>query len=132
MTVKARFLFSGMVDYWPGNGRRWDSDAGCLFTSYGTGTTMRQLVDGWVDDYVSGGDCDSAGFEDVTEDDIRAAIVAILCAPADREYEESADSPCGLAKDYADANPSCDDDDDGDSPVAIMLVELEIERGQSS
>ena len=120
--VKARFLFSGMSDYWGGVSRRWDKDAGCVFAYYGTNTTIKELVDAWVTDYIEGGECNFDA--DISAREVEQAIVKILCAPADREYAEASDSPCGLARDYADANTDAETLDDDESPMAIILLEL--------
>jgi hypothetical protein len=126
--LKATFLYSGMVDYWHGNGDRWNDSAGCLFSHYGPDTTLRDLVDGWVDDFMGGGDCDTLP-ESVGDSDIRAALLAMLNDRGRADYDSGALSE--FAIDFADANDlvageALDDDEDyGDSPVAIVLIEYE-------
>jgi hypothetical protein len=120
--INATFLYAGMADYWGGDGRRWDDNAGCLFAYYGRDTTLRELVDDWVEDFIAGGDCDSFP-EDVTSEDIRAAILEMLSEQGRQDYESGAISE--FAQEFADANPDEDEDDGGESPVAIILVELE-------
>ena len=75
LTIKERAKFvdvsaeyDGYSDYWCGNGRRWDDNAGCLFASYDRNTTYGDLVDQWIDDFNGGGDCDS--FPDWVDSDV--------------------------------------------------------------
>ena len=84
--------FRGMSDYWGGNGRRWDADAGCVFAYYGKDTTLRDCVNQWVEDFWNGGDFDNSHldndpFADVTEDDIRAAILESMTEQGRADYE---------------------------------------------
>ena len=128
-TLSATYLFSGMSDYWGGDGDRWDDNKGCLFAYYSTDTTLRDVIDGLVDDFCAGGDCDSMP-EDITEDDVRAALVDMLTEQGRDDYESGALSE--FATEFADANgyepgvPLDDDDDFGESPVVIVLLEAEV------
>ncbi len=158
--IRVSHEFVGFSDYWGGNGRRWDDDAGCLFAHYGKDTTLADIVDQWVDDYCMGGDCDSFP-ADIDGEDIRAAILDSLTDKGRADYDSGALAEC--AEDYArDAEPSvcrdcgaalgephedgcsvldglfddddhnvteddCDDNDDMcESPVWIILVEVEV------
>jgi hypothetical protein len=138
-TIETTFLFSGMGDYWKGDGDRWEDNAGCLFAYYGAGTTLRELVDQWVDDYLSGGDCDSFTI-DIDDGEIRESIVETMLSDSGRaDYANNAIAECAI--EYADANDivaSDDDDDDddddfgddfddGESPVAIILVKIVVD-----
>lgn len=71
--VSVTYEYRGHPDFWGGNGRRWDSNAGCLFASYDRNTTYADLIDSLVDDFDQGGD-----FEDcpdwVDSEVIRQAI----------------------------------------------------------
>ena len=69
MRLQATFEFNGLGDYWGGNGRRWDDDAGCLFATYGPRTTLQDVVEQWVMDFNSGGDCDTFP-QDVTDKEV--------------------------------------------------------------
>ncbi|MHC4301007.1 MAG: hypothetical protein ACYS7Y_27345 [Planctomycetota bacterium] len=129
--ITATFEFSGMVDYWGGDGRRWDDNAGCLFTSYSTDTTLRDIVDGWVNDFCAGGDCDTLP-EDVTESDVRAAILDMFTEQGRADYESGALAEC--ATEFAECNdleagvPLDDQEDEdtwGEYPVCIVLIECE-------
>lgn len=155
--VSVTHEYSGLSDYWGGNGRRWDDDAGCLFAYYGATTTLRECVDGWVNDFSGGGDCD-AFHEDVTEEDIRAAILDSLTSQGRADYDSGALAE--VAVEYAAVNgleecpycgfdhTECNDEDgcdgrigdiDGliedredfnESPIWVILVECEVEEEQ--
>ncbi len=89
--------YRGMSDYWQGNGKRWDDNAGCLFAFYGPDTTLTDCVEQWVDDFHSGGDCDSLP-DSVTADDIRKAILEAITAKltnkvSDDDWDEDSESP---------------------------------------
>jgi hypothetical protein len=104
--LTASYKYSGLPDYWGGNSRRWDDDAGCVFAYYGRNTTLRDIIDGAVDDFCMGGDCDSFD-EEVTDSDVRAALLACLSDVGRADYESGAVSE--FAESYADANgpPEC-------------------------
>jgi hypothetical protein len=112
--VSATFLYAGMCDYWGGDGDRWDDNKGCLFAYYGRDTTLRGLIDQWVDDFCRGGDCDSLP-EDVTENDIKSALLDMLTEEGRRDYDN--DAICEFSRDWE------GDDDYDESPVAIVLIE---------
>ena len=101
MSVTADFLYSGFPDYWSGDSDRWDDNNGCLFAYYGARSTLRDIVDSAVNDFCAGGDCDTL-HEDVTEEDIRAALLGCLSPAGLADYESGALSE--FAQEYADAN----------------------------
>lgn len=109
-TLSVMHEYFGLVDYWSGTGRRWDDNAGCLFAYYNADTTLRDCVNQWVDDYNSGGDCDSFP-EDITSDDILAAILDSLTDEGRDDYHSGALAECAV--EYAKANgkscPYCND-----------------------
>lgn len=156
INVSVTHEYSGLADYWGGNGKRWTDNAGCLFAYYGATTSLRGCVDQWVDDFMGGGDCDSF-HEDVTDGDIRAAILDSLTEQGRDDYKNGVLAECAV--EYADANglnecPYCggecndeggcdgyEGDIDGlledreqfnESPIWVILVEceLEIEDGE--
>lgn len=104
--------FCGYGDYWGGNGRRWDDDAGCLFAYYSPKTTLRECVDQWVYDFFNGGDCDTI---DATEEEVRAAILEAFTYQGRDDYERGA--ICDPANDLEDF------DEDGESPIWVLLIE---------
>jgi hypothetical protein len=87
--MSATLIYSGMIDYWGGDGRRWDDDAGCLFAHYGPATTVRDIVDELCDDFCVGGDCDSFP-EHIGDDEIRATLLDMLSAQGRRDYNSGA------------------------------------------
>jgi hypothetical protein len=113
----------GMADYWGGNGRRWDDDAGCLFAYIGPDSTVKDIVDELCDDFIMGGDCDSLP-ECVDSDDIREAILAMLSDAGRADYESGALFDSGMDWDV-DENDADDDDYPFESPVLIVLIEVE-------
>jgi hypothetical protein len=120
MRITVSHEYTGMSDYWGGNGRRWNDNAGCLFAYYDKDTTLRDCVDQWVSEFNSGGDCDAfpAG---ITSEDIRAAILDAMTPAGRADYESGALADC--AKGCED----CEDCDDYcESPVWIILVEVDV------
>jgi hypothetical protein len=107
-TVDATFLYSGMIDYWGGDGDRWDDNAGCLFAHYGPASTLRDIIDDLVNDFIAGGDCDTLP-EEVTDSDIRKALIEML-----------SDQGNGLKP----GHPIDDLDDFGEVPVVIVLIRV--------
>jgi hypothetical protein len=132
MKITVSHEFAGWGDYWRGNGRRWDDNAGCLFAYYNGKTTLKECVDQWVEEFWSGGDCDSLPAE-VTGNDLREAILTTLLNERGRaDYESGA--LCEFAENIKDiVAEECaeilDDDADSDDlvewPVWIILVEVE-------
>jgi hypothetical protein len=146
--------FQGYSDYWRGNGRRWDKGAGCLFAYYGPDTTLRDCVDQWVDDFWGGGDFEHHddgpdAFEGITQDHLRQAILQdFLNEQGRKDYESGAlcefaaecednrtccDCGAGIGDshnadcDDGDVGPDdCDDDDWEESPIWIILVEIDV------
>jgi hypothetical protein len=131
MKYAATFEFSGFGDYWGGNGRRWDDDAGCLFSFYGPKTTMRELVEGWIDDANLGGDLDrKVPFADMTNADLREALFNMLSEEGQKAYHEGDKAgPCEIAAFYAECNEG-EDLDDCESPVAIVLLQAVCEHDE--
>lgn len=122
-TLTARYIYSGMGDYWGGDGDRWDDNKGCLFAYYGKDTTLHDLIDQLVDDFNSGGDCETMP-EDITDCDVRAALLEMLTDQGRDDYMN--DVVAGCAEDYADANDDEEDDDCSESPIFVVLMECEV------
>ena len=102
-------IYSGLLDYWGGNGDRWENNAGCLFCHYTSKTTYKEAVETFFEDYLMGGDCDSFP-DDIPDDMIKTALEHQL-----GNNEKIIDPAKYL--DEAD-----DDEDDYESPVWIILV----------
>jgi hypothetical protein len=125
MKLHASFEYAGLPDYWGGNGRRWDDDAGMLFAYYGGFTTLHDIVEQWIDDFGFNGEFDSPVWDDVSDEEIRAAVMAGLTEQGLADYHSHALSE--WSADYADANDmteDSEDDDFGDSPIAVLLLEI--------
>lgn len=99
--VTAEFLYAGLPDYWGGNGDRWDDDKGCIFAPYGKDTLVRDIVQGAVNDFITGGDCDTL-HKDVNCGDIREALLACLTDEGRKDYHNGGVSEFSI--DYAEAN----------------------------
>ena len=130
--LNATFLFSGFIDYWGGDGARWEPNKGCLFAHYSTDTTVKDIIDELVDDFNWGGDCDSFP-NDVTEDDVRQALIGMLSGQGQADYESGALSE--FAKYYAEDNdlePGAPFDDQAnlntfdEMPVIIVLLTCDV------
>lgn len=100
--LTASYEYSGMPDYWGGNGRRWDRDAGCLFAYYNGSTTLRDIVDQLVDDYGNNGEHEDDCWESIDSEDVRQAILDMLTAQGRADYNSGALSE--WAVDYAKIN----------------------------
>jgi len=99
MIVKASYLYSGMGDYFSGYGCK-DNEA-LLYAFYGRETTARDIIDEWVEDSWSG-DAGEDIPEEVTQDNIRAALLAMFTPAGRADYDSGALSE--FAEAYADAN----------------------------
>jgi hypothetical protein len=135
LKVSVEFLFSGMGDYFGGFGCDRESQA-LLYACYDHRTTLRDLVDSWVDDSWSGPAGEDLP-EDVTESDVRSAIMDMLSPQGLKDYDSGALAECAVT--YAEVNDlpmgdddgAFEDDDDYDDycelPVAILLITWEDE-----
>ena len=151
--LSASFMFSGYSDYWSGASGRGER-GGAAFAFYGKDTTLRDLVDQWVEDTWTN-DCDFEGLpESVSSDDIREAILDSFTEAGRADYNSG--KICEFSREWADINDvdkcrecgellgephdeDCslieddenivveedleDDDDYGESPIAIMWIE---------
>lgn len=119
-TVSASFLFDGDIQYWGGDGDRWDDNKGCLFAHYGPETTLKDLVESWVDDSQNGDLDEKEAWNDVSSDEIRAALVEMLSPEGKKEYSNPKAGSCEFAQEL---------DGNGDyDVVAIVLVTVEMEE----
>lgn len=125
--VSASFIYSGLSDYWSGDGARWDDNKGCLFASFGPATTLKELIDALADDYTSGGDCDEKpAFEEVSREDVLSALLTMLSDEGRRDYETGA-----LCKWASQLNAN-DWDEDGESPQVIVMLTVEPAEEESA
>jgi len=117
--LTATYLYAGMGDYWGGDSDRWDDNAGCLFSSYGRTTTLRDIIDGWVEDFWQGGDCESMPL-DISEDDVREALLKMLTPAGRADYANNSIAEC--AADFAACNDEEEEHDMMEYPVCIVLL----------
>ena len=103
MRVTANYLYSGLGDYFGGYGCK-DNEA-LLYAFYGRTTTVRDIVDQWVEEVWNGAASEDVP-EEVTQDDVRAAILDMHTESGRADYDSGAVSE--FAESYADANgPLC-------------------------
>jgi hypothetical protein len=115
ISIDVTYLFTGFSDFWSGDCERWDENKGCLFAYYGPDTTYRDLVQGWMDDFNSGGDFDDSPLaEYVTNRDLETALENVFVPGLD--FDAIIDA-AGELEDY--------DAEMDESPVCIVLVRLE-------
>ena len=98
--VTASYLYSGLPDYFGGHGCTQGREA-LLYARYGRDTTLKDLIDEAVDDFYNG----PAGeefHEEITDGDVRAALLEMLNARGRADYASGA--VCEFAESYADAN----------------------------
>jgi hypothetical protein len=117
--VSASSLFHGNIHYWDGDGDHWDDNKGCLFAHYGPETTLKELVDAWVEDSKCGDLDDKIAWDSVSSDEIRASLVEMLSSEGKEEYSNPS-GPCEFAKEL--------DDEDELAVVAIVMVTIEDEE----
>ena len=89
MKIVASFEYAGMSDYWGGNGRRWDGDAGCVFAYYGRDTTLRELIDSAAEDFTMNGDFEDPVWDGFDSDDVRAALLDCLSKQGRKDYDNN-------------------------------------------
>jgi len=116
--IKVSYEYSGLSDYWGGNGRRWDNDAGCLFAFYGPDTTTKDCVDQWIEDFNPGGDCDSFP-EEISGEDIRNAILECFTEQGKEDYYMG-----NLCEPTKNADWDEYDPDMEEMPMYVILVEV--------
>lgn len=109
--VEAEFEYSGMGDYYGGHSTK--EGQALLYTSYGSGTTLADLVDGWMSELTMGfpGEEDPR-WEHLTDDQIKVALQDVFVSPynPDAIFDEDMDETDNEEEDY------------DESPVAIVLL----------
>lgn len=112
LSISARYQYDGMVDYWSGNGRRWDDDAGCLFAYLHRGITCLQVIDQLANDYADTCDFDHPIWQSVSSEGIRKTLLSMVQDP------EDLDRPL---EGYEDLQ----EDENTESPVFVVLIEID-------
>lgn len=97
--VRASYLYSGISDYFSGYG--CNNNEALLYSFYGRGTTLRDILDELARDAWDG--CDAERIPDgITDEQIREALIGMLTEQGRADYESGAVAEC--AAEYADAN----------------------------
>lgn len=99
--LSASFLFSGYSDYWSGIGGR-GKEGGAAFAYYGKDTTLRDLVDQWVEDFRTNEYDFEECPESITDEDCREAILESFTALGRADYDNNV--TCEFSQEWADAN----------------------------
>lgn len=134
LKITAQFEYSGLPDYWGGNGARWADDHACVFAYYGPASTLRELIDEWARD-----DTDQQGkalFESdaISDAMIESALLEMLTDQGRAELDQIAD----FARFYGETNGHDYDfagDDDArecaccaqggsDGPFAVVMLAI--------
>jgi hypothetical protein len=142
MKVTANYLFSGMIDYFGGYGCK--GNEALLYAFYGYRTTLRDIIDEWVEDSWNGAACEDVP-ESVTQEDIRAALLDMLTDAGRADYANNAIAECAEAMEVP-CCPDCgalvdemhcegcdkedtivdeEDCDVYDSPITVVVIEWE-------
>lgn len=99
--VQALYLYSGMSDYWRGDGERWEASKACTFATYGPDCSLRTVINALVDDSNDGPDFQGKPLWDAIEaEDIRQALILSLSPEGLEEWERNDGSPCEFAREY--------------------------------
>lgn len=130
--VEALFLYSGYSSYWCGDSERWEDNKGCLFTFYDHTTTLPELIEGWMEDFLMGGDCDSFP-EEIETDQIKQALIDMLSPLGKVEYKQGDNAPiCEMAEEFLDNNPELKNMNEeqlkefhqDELPMAVVLIRV--------
>lgn len=141
--LTASYLYSGYSDYFSGHGCDHNDEHSehLLYAYYGRHTTLRDIIDQLVDDGWSG----LAGEElpeEVTDSDVREALLNMLSDEGRVDYEYNVLAECSANMDRLTECPDCKVELDGDthydccpecgewfdqdeSPVFIVLLDYE-------
>ncbi len=121
--LSASIVYVGNSDYWYGY-----TETNCeeysehlLYAFYGRDTSLRDIVDGLVEDSWTGSTSESLP-EDVTQDDVRRALLDDMLNDQGRaNYENGAIANCS-----ADWTEDTDiEDDDYESPIFVAVLRYE-------
>jgi len=128
--LSARYEYSGYSVYWGGH-RETDNDEyseHLLYAYYGKDTTLASIIDQLVEDSYSGPGCEMLP-EDVTEDDVRAALLEMLSDEGRADYASGAIAECSSywmeANDIESGSEDDEDDDYCESPIFIVVLTYE-------
>jgi hypothetical protein len=91
MKITTQYLYSGMGDYFGGYGCK--ANEALLYAFYGHRTTLRDIIEGWVEDSWSGAACEDIP-ESVSEEDVRKALLEMLTDAGRADYDSNAIAEC--------------------------------------
>lgn len=113
-TVSASFLFSGNGQFFQGHGEQ--ENEMLLYTSIGPHTTIREAIDGWLEDFNGRGDYPET-FDGIEEDEVRTGLIEMLSPDGRKEYEDKNAGPSQDLTRYIEIEmkecPECNGDADG-------------------
>lgn len=121
MQVTAEYLYNGFGDYWHGYATEEGREA-LLFTYYGPETTLKEVIEGLVEDSWMGADSERIP-EGITEDDVRTALLDMLTPEGRIDYDK--DELFEFAKDLYDSDDPTDDNYQLESPIVIAVLSWE-------
>ncbi len=137
--LTASFLFSGYSDCFRGYGCADEEGRTehLLYAYYGSETTLHDIIDQLVEDSWNGYAGETMS-EDITQDDVRAALLGILNDRGRADYESGALAECSVNLDFDGECPDCGDDitgsecdncghchNLGESPIFIVVLDCE-------
>ncbi len=138
----ASFLYSGYSDYFSGYGCI-EGREHLLYAYYGRHTTLHDIIDELVEDSYTGPA--SEELSDISDDDVRKALLGMLNDEGRAAYESGALAECAADMDRLTECPECEaelDDveydccpecdkwfHDDESPVFIIVLDYEKPEG---
>jgi len=123
--LSASYLYAGYSDYFGGHGETDNDEYSehLLYAFYGKDTSLRDIIDELVEDSWNGPAGESLP-EDVTQDDVRKALLeSMLNSRGRADYESGAIAECSAAW-MADTDDD-DDEDDYESPIFVVVLRYE-------
>ncbi len=147
--LTASFVYAGYSDYWGGHGDTICEDYSehLLYAFYGRDTSLKDIIEQLVEDSWTGPASETLS-EEVTEDDVRKALLDMLTKEGRANYGSGAVAECSAA--WTDENtleecpecghvsdseecPECghvfDDDYDYESPIFVAVLTQYAEHG---
>lgn len=111
--LMARFLFSGSIGFFDGHTCASDEDHSeyLLYANFDGESSLRDIVDQLVDD-------DETLPEDITDSDVRAALLDMLTVDGRADYESGELAVCAV-----DFDAESDSGNSDESPVYIVLLD---------
>ncbi len=134
----ASFLYSGYSDYFSGYGCIKGREH-LLYAYYGRHTTLHDIIDELVEDSYTGPSSGELS-DDITNSDVRKALLGMLDNKGISDYESGALAECAASMNHLTECPDCGDDlsdedidccpecgewfDQDESPVFIVVLQV--------